>query len=73
LESRRSGEPADALVCTCCGDVVSFDADGLEGLRAGVAHRAGFELASHRLRLFGRCMPCQLAEAAARLQGWGRA
>jgi Fe2+ or Zn2+ uptake regulation protein len=72
-ESRRGGEPADALVCTRCGDVVSFDAGGLEGLRDGLARSLGFELASHRLRLFGRCAPCQLADAAARQHGWGHA
>jgi hypothetical protein len=71
-ESRRAGEPADELVCTSCGDVVSFDAGGLDGLRDGLARSLGFELASHRLRLFGRCAPCQLSDAA-RIHGWGRA
>ncbi len=73
MEFRRGGEPADALVCTTCGDVVSFDAGGLEGLRDGLARSLGFELETHRLRLFGRCAPCQLADAAARHHGWGHA
>ncbi len=73
LESRRGGEPADALVCTSCGDVVSFDAGGFEGLRDGLARSLGFELETHRLRLFGRCAPCQLADSAARHHRRGRA
>jgi Ferric uptake regulator family len=72
-EPRRDGEPADALVCTSCGDVVSFDADGLDPLRDRLERSLGFELVDHRLRLFGRCAPCRLADDAARLHGWGRA
>lgn len=56
-------EPADTphhdhAICTTCGEVTEFEDDELEALQVRVARRLGFEAASHRLELYGRCARC---------------
>jgi Fur family ferric uptake transcriptional regulator len=68
-------EPADIrhhdhLVCTACGAVREFEDPAIEKLQEEVAKRAGFETASHRLELYGRCAACA-SSAAARPLGPG--
>lgn len=56
-------EPADThhhdhLVCLSCGKVQEFEDVEIEKLQEKVARRLGFEIASHRLELYGRCSSC---------------
>lgn len=48
----------DHLICTACGAVFEFEDQGIERLQEGVARRQGFEVASHRMELYGRCADC---------------
>ena len=46
----------DHLVCVDCGFIEEFENDDIEKLQHEVATKLGFELTSHRLELFGRCI-----------------
>jgi Fur family transcriptional regulator, ferric uptake regulator len=46
----------DHLVCVTCGAIKEFENDEIESLQEQVAGQLGFELTSHRLELFGKCL-----------------
>jgi len=46
----------DHLICLECGHVLEFENSEIEDLQEKVAAKHGFELKSHRLDLFGRCL-----------------
>lgn len=46
----------DHLVCVACGHVEEFENDEIEKLQNEVAKKLGFQLTSHRLELFGKCL-----------------
>ncbi len=48
----------DHLICTACGAILEFEDHGIEELQEEVARRHGFEIASHRMELYGRCADC---------------
>jgi Fur family ferric uptake transcriptional regulator len=48
----------DHLICTGCGAILEFEDSGIEELQKAVARRHGFEVASHKLELYGRCASC---------------
>ena len=48
----------DHLICTACGAILEFEDHDIEELQEGVARRHGFEIASHRMELYGRCADC---------------
>jgi Fur family ferric uptake transcriptional regulator len=48
----------DHLICTGCGAILEFEERGIEELQEAVARRHGFEVASHKLELYGRCAAC---------------
>ena len=48
----------DHLVCTGCGAILEFEDDDIEELQDAVARRHGFEIATHRLEIYGRCSAC---------------
>ncbi|MFO0722255.1 MAG: Fur family transcriptional regulator [Myxococcota bacterium] len=48
----------DHLICTRCGTIVEFEEEEIERLQEEVAARHGFELASHRMELYGVCASC---------------
>jgi Fur family ferric uptake transcriptional regulator len=48
----------DHLICTACGAILEFEDRGIEELQEAVARRNGFEVASHRMELYGRCADC---------------
>ena len=52
----------DHLICLDCGHVLEFENQEIEDLQVRVASKHGFELKSHRLDLFGRCLKesCEL-------------
>ncbi len=45
----------DHIVCLTCGAVIEFENDEIENLQRQVAKTHHFELARHRLDLFGHC------------------
>lgn len=47
------------LVCTGCGRVVEFDGCTVEALASSLARRTDFQIAGHRLEMFGLCPDCQ--------------
>ena len=49
----------DHMLCTVCGRILEFRDAELERRQELAARRAGFELESHSLKLFGRCASCQ--------------
>jgi Fur family ferric uptake transcriptional regulator len=49
-------EHHDHLICQDCGQIQEFENHEIEELQRQVAKRLGFELKSHRLDLFGRCL-----------------
>jgi len=51
----------DHLVCTGCGAILEFEDQGIEKLQEDAARRHGFEIASHKLELYGRCADCVAA------------
>ena len=65
-EVRMGGLPAryeltpkkhhDHLTCTDCGKIIEFENSDIEKLQVKVAADHGFELTSHVLELYGRCL-----------------
>ncbi|MCY4444826.1 MAG: transcriptional repressor [Proteobacteria bacterium] len=45
----------DHLVCLDCGDIKEFEDEYIEERQQEIAMKLGFDLASHRLELFGHC------------------
>jgi len=60
------GEHHDHLVCLECGAILEFEDEGIEALQEAVARRHGFEVAHHRLELYGRCRACVTAGSCRR-------
>jgi len=57
----------DHMVCLRCGEIEEFQDQIIEELQAAAAHRKGFHLTGHLLRLTGVCRTC-----AAELKREGR-
>ena len=55
------------LICTVCGRITDYDGcdDVVVALRDRAATDAGFQLAEHRLELYGRCAGCATEPATA--------
>jgi Fur family ferric uptake transcriptional regulator len=49
----------DHLICTECGEIIEFANSRIEALQERVAARHGYEVASHKLEIYGRCAGCQ--------------
>jgi Fur family ferric uptake transcriptional regulator len=64
--SSERDEHHDHLVCRSCGHIVEFENDAIERLQREVAAKYGFELADHRMVLYGECtrVPCPHRDAA---------
>lgn len=54
----------DHLICLACGAIHEFEDEGIERLQAAVAKQLGFEIASHKMELYGRCAACAGAASA---------
>jgi len=52
------GKHHDHLICTSCGAVTEFEDPTIEELQGGVARRYGYQIASHRMELYGLCARC---------------
>ena len=59
----NEGVHHDHLICLTCGRVDEFSNDAIEALQLQVAKKHGYELANHRLALYGRCPACARASA----------
>jgi len=46
----------DHLVCVECGVIREFENEQIEEIQKEIAARLGYELTSHRLELFGKCL-----------------
>lgn len=57
-ERALEGTHHDHLICTACGAILEFEDHRIEELQEEVARRHGFEVASHRMELYGRCADC---------------
>ena len=49
------------LVCSSCGRSVDVEDSGITDVVAAIAARTGYDVASHRLELFGVCPDCRAA------------
>ncbi|MBE0617061.1 MAG: transcriptional repressor [Proteobacteria bacterium] len=49
----------DHLVCLECGDIQEFEDPTIERIQQDIAGSRGFQVAYHRLELYGRCGRCQ--------------
>lgn len=47
------------LVCSNCGAVRNFASTDIEDLLQKLARRTGYDVAAHRLEVYGRCAECQ--------------
>ncbi len=70
VQERRFGRDTEALyenlshhhdhcICNDCGRIIEFEDEKIEALQQLVARRFGFELASHRMELYGVCSQCR--------------
>lgn len=46
-------------ICNKCGKIVDFSYPGLEEVESLASHVTGFEIASHRLEVYGICEECK--------------
>ncbi|MCY4380607.1 MAG: transcriptional repressor [Proteobacteria bacterium] len=53
----------DHLVCLDCGDIKEFEDLDIEKKQILISNQLGFELVSHKLELFGRCVQDDCAGA----------
>lgn len=47
------------LVCSSCGAVRNFASTDIEDLLQELANRTGYDVAAHRLEVYGRCAVCK--------------
>lgn len=59
----NEGRHHDHLICLTCGRVDEFSNEAIEALQREVATSQGYELAGHRLALYGYCAACVAARA----------
>jgi Fur family ferric uptake transcriptional regulator len=57
----NEGRHHDHLICVTCGRVDEFRNEAIDALEREVAATQGYELADHRLALYGHCGECMLA------------
>jgi Fur family ferric uptake transcriptional regulator len=53
--SEGEEEHHDHLICTECGRIVEFFNSDIERLQEQIANSFGFEVAHHRMELYGKC------------------
>lgn len=64
FEHKLGHESHDHLICTSCGAIVEFQADGLQRQVANSAASRGFRATSHELMVFGICRRCRRGKAS---------
>ena len=66
----NEGTHHDHLICLSCGRVDEFRNEVIESLQREVAATQGYELADHRLALYGHCAACADGRAATQAAQW---
>ncbi|HJM88276.1 MAG TPA: Fur family transcriptional regulator [Dehalococcoidia bacterium] len=62
LEYRlTSGGHHHHIVCSECGSVTDFEPCDIQDLLSELSERTGYDIASHRLEVYGRCGVCRAA------------
>jgi Fur family ferric uptake transcriptional regulator len=51
----NTDEHHDHLICNDCGRIVEFENDTIEQLQHDVASANGFQIASHKMEIYGKC------------------
>jgi Fur family ferric uptake transcriptional regulator len=59
FEHTLGHEHHDHMVCMACGKILEFRDDELERLQERAAHKRGFQVLRHTLKLFGLCAECR--------------
>ncbi|MBW7996236.1 MAG: transcriptional repressor [Candidatus Glassbacteria bacterium] len=59
FEAVRLDQHHDHLICTSCGRVEEFKNNTIEDLQLRVAKEHNFEIANHKLDIYGRCKACR--------------
>jgi len=59
---RKNNTHEHLLICTSCGNAVTFHGDHLEQLSTQVAVETGYSVDDHMLQLFGLCPECQVKD-----------
>jgi Fur family ferric uptake transcriptional regulator len=54
------------MICLACDDILEFEDDELEALKARIAAAHGFKMIRHTLQFYGVCAACQAAGRAPR-------
>lgn len=57
-EPVSEGTHHDHLICLECGKIIEFENKTLETLQKEIASRHRFQIASHRMELYGLCEHC---------------
>jgi len=55
-EPAVDGGHHDHLICVQCGRIIEYEDEEIERLQETIAQRLGFEIASHRHEIYGRCL-----------------
>ncbi len=55
-EPAVEGGHHDHLICIQCGRIIEYEDEEIERRQAAIAERLGFEVASHRHEIYGRCL-----------------
>lgn len=55
-ELAHDGEHHDHIICLDCGKIVEFEDEVIEDRQTSVAKDLGFQIRSHRLDLYARCI-----------------
>lgn len=59
FEPAHRHEHHDHLVCLQCGRIIEFADRDLEATQSAIARRYRFQVASHRLEMYGCCRSCR--------------
>ena len=54
-----SGGHHHHIVCSQCGAVLDFSSCDIQDLLEELSRRTGYEIAAHRLEVYGRCADCR--------------
>lgn len=59
LASEGDDHHHDHLICLDCRRIIEFHDEAIEALQEKLAARLGFEIASHKHEIYGRCESCR--------------
>jgi Fur family ferric uptake transcriptional regulator len=70
-EPENPGEHHDHLICQTCGLILEFENDAIEKMQKEIAEKYGFNLADHKMMLYGtpKTVPCEIVNCLAKANG----